>query len=131
MEERITKMAAAAFPCLSYACSTGAGNIALLWMYSILSMLVNTNGQTQSWDYTYYRALDYEGKYILGWRHNDTDIEFEVTVQTLGYVGFGISRTGDMYPADIMIGWISEGNMYLGVCILKRFRICLLETMFS
>jgi len=36
-------------------------------------------------------------------------------------VGFGIASTGDMYPAGIMIGWISEGNMYLGVVIYSMY----------
>lgn len=102
------------FPCLSLYCNSG-NNVLLVSMYTLLTYLVNSNVKAQNWDYTYYRALDYDGKYILGWRYNDTDIEFELTVQTLGYVGFGISKTGEMYPADLMIGWMSDGQMYLGV----------------
>lgn len=102
------------FPCMGYHCNMG-GNMVLLWMYTLLSLMWDTDGQSTSWDYTYYRALDYEGKYILGWRYNETDIEFELTAQTQGYIGFGLSKTGEMYPADLVIGWMSEGQMYLGV----------------
>lgn len=59
--------------------------------------------------------MDYEGNYVMGWRFNDTDIEFELTVKTTGYIGFGISEQGLMNPADMLIGWISQGSMYLGV----------------
>lgn len=68
----------------------------------------------QNWDYKYYRVLDYEEKYVLGWQFNRTHIFFQLTVQTTGYVGFGISEVGLMNPADFMIGWISGADMFLG-----------------
>lgn len=108
------------FPCVSYHCAIDS-NTAMVWIYMLLSMLVQTDVRAQSWEYDYYRALDYDGKYVLGWRYNATDIEFEITAQTLGYVGFGISQTGDMYPADIAIGWINDGQMFLGVRHIQRF----------
>ncbi|XP_060578402.1 DBH-like monooxygenase protein 1 homolog [Ruditapes philippinarum] len=81
----------------------------ILSLFPIISQVC-----TQTLDYKYYRALDYDRNYVMGWRFNDTHIDFELTVNTLGYVGFGFSDVGLMNPADILIGWISEGNMYLG-----------------
>lgn len=100
-------------PCLTLNCGADS-NMVTLWIYMLLSLLVKKDVEAQTWAYTHYRALDYEGKYVLGWRYNQTDIEFEVSVQTLGYVGFGISKSGQMYPADMAIGWMSDGQMYLG-----------------
>jgi hypothetical protein len=53
--------------------------------------------------------LDADDKYHLYWSYTDTDITFEVHVETLGFVGFGISATGGMKDADIVIGWVKDG----------------------
>ncbi|WAR31062.1 MOXD1-like protein [Mya arenaria] len=94
------------FPCLFYNCLSDSNSMAI-WMYLFMTIYsVNSQSTTpptavSAPEFTNYRQLDYEGKYILGWKHNATDIEFEVTVQTPGYVGLGFSKTGEMRPSDM------------------------------
>eukprot|EP01084_Bolivina_argentea_P203171 347040_1 len=42
-------------------------------------------------------------------------IEFGIEVKTSGWAGLGISASGNMYPADIIIGWVDDetGDVYL------------------
>ncbi|KAL5012084.1 hypothetical protein ScPMuIL_010635 [Solemya velum] len=56
--------------------------------------------------------LDFEGNYKLHWSLSDTSITFEVRVSTRGWVGFGISPNGGMYPADVVVGWVTDGHAY-------------------
>lgn len=65
-----------------------------------------------SQQYNHSAQLDSEGKYILYWAYNKTHITFEVHVETKGYVGFGISPNGNMYPSDVVIGWVKDGQTY-------------------
>ncbi|CAL8141882.1 unnamed protein product [Orchesella dallaii] len=53
-------------------------------------------------------TLDPNGKYILDWVVNweESRVIFNVTVQTKGYVGFGLSNKGKMSGADIVIGGV-------------------------
>jgi len=59
-----------------------------------------------------------DGRYILEWEVNfDTEIiTFEVTVETIGFVGFGISPFGGMLQADIVVGGVfPNGTTYFTV----------------
>ncbi|ODM94234.1 DBH-like monooxygenase protein 1 [Orchesella cincta] len=59
--------------------------------------------------------LDPQGNYLLSWDVNLAagKITFEVEAPTLGYVGFGISPSGNMIGADIFIGGVySNGSTY-------------------
>ena len=51
--------------------------------------------------------------YKLHWDFNKTHITFETVVHTSGYVGFGISRHGGMFPADVVVGWVEDGHVHL------------------
>ncbi|WAR31470.1 MOXD1-like protein, partial [Mya arenaria] len=62
--------------------------------------------------YQYSTDMDQEGKYVLRWGFNSSDIWFEAQVQTLGFVGFGISQSGRMFPADVVVGWIANEQAY-------------------
>ena len=59
--------------------------------------------------------LDNDGKYFLFWNFNDTHVTFEVHVRTRGYVGFGISDNGNMFPADVIVGWVKDGVTHFAV----------------
>lgn len=62
--------------------------------------------------------LDSNEKYFIEWEaYTDTQtIIFELTVQTTGYVGFGISPAGGMTGADIVIGGVHpNGTVYFSV----------------
>ena len=63
--------------------------------------------------------LDSSGNYWLFWKTNSTHITFETHVKTKGYVGFGLSTNGKMFPADVVVGWIeNNGTVHFKVCIL-------------
>ncbi|XP_052261346.1 DBH-like monooxygenase protein 1 [Dreissena polymorpha] len=93
-----------------------------VWMYFLLTYFLNVQTSLAQTDapavftpvYDHYRALDYQGNFVLGWSTNATDIDIEITARTTGYVGLGLSPTGTMTPADMVIGWIADGQMYLG-----------------
>ena len=76
------------------------------------------SGSSYSSDLTHSLQLDEEGKYTLFWDFNTTHIAFEVQVQTLGWIGFGISPNGKMYPADVVIGWVREGVVQFNVNLM-------------
>lgn len=56
--------------------------------------------------------LGSSGTYLVEWEaYTDTQtIVFELTVATLGFVGFGISPVGGMTGADIIIGGVHNTN---------------------
>ena len=88
----------------------------------ILLSLKTILGQDPARVYMYRQILDSDGDYELKWNINETAIEFEVTVRTTGYIGFGLSDEGRMSPADMVIGWVDvlgpqESNIYFGVKI--------------
>ncbi|CAG0897730.1 unnamed protein product [Darwinula stevensoni] len=58
--------------------------------------------------------LDPLGKVQLAWTpHLETKvIEFEYTVQTLGWVGLGFSPTGGMRDSDVITAWIKDGQVF-------------------
>ncbi|XP_060066838.1 DBH-like monooxygenase protein 1 [Ylistrum balloti] len=62
--------------------------------------------------FEHYAQLDSEGNYWLFWTTNDTHVTFETHVNTHGYVGFGISSNGKMFPADVIIGGVKDGQTY-------------------
>lgn len=74
-----------------------------------------------SQQYNHSAQLDSEGKYIVYWAYNKTHITFEVHVETKGYVGFGISPNGNMYPSDVVIGWVKDGQTYFSVSFVNKY----------
>ncbi|KAL5011589.1 hypothetical protein ScPMuIL_010140 [Solemya velum] len=60
--------------------------------------------------YPYNATLGHRGEYFLFWKFFDENVTFEVHVRTYGYVGFGLSLHGGMYPADVIIGWVDNGR---------------------
>lgn len=65
--------------------------------------------------YRHVETLDGEGKYILEWMVDweTKRVIFNVTAETTGYIGFGLSRRGKMTGADIIIGGVgSDGKPY-------------------
>ena len=36
-------------------------------------------------------------------------------MQTWGWIGFGISPNGKMYPADVVVGWVRDGIAHFNV----------------
>ncbi|XP_077989863.1 DBH-like monooxygenase protein 1 homolog [Glandiceps talaboti] len=87
----------------------GALAVVLLVLVSLLSV----NGASiPTDDYTHDAYLDEFEKFHLYWKFDDKTITFEVHAETLGYVGFGISPNGGMTNADIVIGWVKDGEVF-------------------
>ena len=63
--------------------------------------------------------LDSHGNYWLFWKTNATHITFETHVKTRGYVGFGLSSNGKMFPSDVVVGWVDNNGM-------THFKVCML-----
>ncbi len=71
-------------------------------------------------DYTHALEIDEDNpqQYLLLWKMiNSSEIQFEVHCKTKGWLGFGISSTGGMGGADIVIGWVKNGEAVLKVKI--------------
>lgn len=63
------------------------------------------------WDHSVLMNDDFR----LLWSTKYQDITFEIQVRTHGYIGFGFSRDGSRAGADIVIGWIDQGQTYFQV----------------
>ncbi len=77
---------------------------------------------------TYPLTADLEpGSYRLHWSFDveEQSIRFAVNVSTTGWVGLGLSPTGDMPGSDIVIGWVNDqGKPFLHVRIFVLYRPC-------
>lgn len=60
-------------------------------------------------------SIDLDENFRVLWNLREQEITFEIQVRTTGYVGFGFSRDGTIYNADIAIGWIDAGHAYFQV----------------
>ncbi|KAG8225700.1 hypothetical protein J437_LFUL001733 [Ladona fulva] len=80
--------------------------IACLWC---ITSIVGVSGGR----WTHSAALDNDYNYILLWTPGDDEITFEVQVKTLGYVALGFSADGRMAGADMVIGWVADGEAFL------------------
>ncbi|CAK8671995.1 unnamed protein product [Clavelina lepadiformis] len=57
--------------------------------------------------------LDYEKHFRVFWKVNDTHIEMEIHAITTGWVGIGFSPFGGMEGADIIVGWVRNGQAHI------------------
>lgn len=73
--------------------------------------------------FDFQESLDADGKYVLFWNVNKTHIIFEVHVETKGYIGFGMSPNGKMYPADVVVGWVKDGVPHFKVLFYPKRKI--------
>lgn len=74
-------------------------------------MLLNSVYCATDWDHAVYLDENYR----LLWKIKDQEITFEIQVRTLGYVGLGFSRDGTLYGADVVIGWVDQGQAFFQV----------------
>lgn len=73
----------------------------------------NDDHLTMIWD----NHIQLDENYYLQWIVKESDIIFEVHVQSHGYVGFGLSRDGTVYGSDIFITWIDDGHIFYYVSL--------------
>ncbi|XP_014787901.1 DBH-like monooxygenase protein 1 homolog [Octopus bimaculoides] len=85
----------------------------------IIASTTNTNYNvhngasiTTSTKYFHSLFLDPYEKYRLSWKFNKCSIQFQVRVNSTGYVGFGLSPDGSMRNSDIIIGGVKDGKPY-------------------
>lgn len=62
---------------------------------------------------------------LASFHPSNYEITFEIQVRTLGYIGFGFSPDGNRGGADIVIGWVDQGQTYFQVSLkLISFYSC-------
>lgn len=66
-------------------------------------------------DFAYENRVQMDENYLLQWSVKAPDIVFEMQVKTHGYMGFGLSRDGTVYGADIFISWMDDGHIFFYV----------------
>ncbi|GLV45506.1 olf413 [Carabus blaptoides fortunei] len=71
------------------------------------------------WSHSAYLNPDYRLLWSLG--PGPQDITFELQVRTLGYVGFGFSKDGQMAGADMVVGWVDKGQVHFQDRHVKMF----------
>ena len=86
----------------------------------ILTPLLTAGVHTDLSKYPFYRTLfDDQGQYYgFHWNFSIASgtIHFAVNVSTGGWIGFGVSPTGQMPGSDVVIGWVADsGNLYLSL----------------
>ena len=66
-------------------------------------------------------TLDHDEKVLLSWTSDmgTKVIEFEYTVQTLGWVGLGFSSNGGMLNSDVVTAWVKNGKVFFTVSLLE------------
>lgn len=57
-------------------------------------------------------SAELDRNFSVFWTPGEDDITFEVQVRTLGYVGLGFSVDGKMKGADMVIGWVRDGQVF-------------------
>ncbi|KAL4218772.1 DBH-like monooxygenase protein 1 [Mactra antiquata] len=75
--------------------------ILVLFCLSSSAWCVEIAGVKTTESFEQSTVLDNDDNFILFWNFNDTHVTFEVHVHTKGWVGFGLSSNGNMFPADV------------------------------
>ncbi|XP_049295194.1 MOXD1 homolog 2-like [Anopheles funestus] len=80
-----------------------------LLLVTVCGFCASSGGSTPQWEH----LVDFDPNYRLLWSVGSQEVTFEIQARTLGYVGVGFSRDGTLVGADIAIGWIDQGHVYL------------------
>ncbi|KAJ1530797.1 hypothetical protein ONE63_005646 [Megalurothrips usitatus] len=95
----------------------GAGAPWTLWLLLLPACLL---GAARAAHWTHSAELD--RNFAVFWTPGEEDITFEVQVRTLGYVGLGFSADGKMKGADMVIGWVRDGQVFFQVSVASSPR---------
>ncbi len=81
------------------------------------------------WDQSVY--VDAEERVQLSWSVNNTDstVSFSLTVLTGGWVGLGFNTRESMIGADMVLGWIKNGQTFFTVSEKRKYCITKLEAL--
>ena len=90
-------------------------------LFVFFSVLAVCLAQEISQNYRFSAQLDGED-YVLYWNFNyeERSIQFAVRVKTTGWIGFGLSPSGQMPQSDVVIGWVDNN----GRTVLQVMRPC-------
>ncbi|XP_058462666.1 MOXD1 homolog 2-like [Malaya genurostris] len=80
----------------------------VIYCFVLVSVCLIRSSSGAHWDHSVF--LDDE--YRLLWTISGYDITFEVQARTHGYIGLGFSKDGTIYGADIVIGWVDQGQVH-------------------
>ncbi|XP_064505528.1 DBH-like monooxygenase protein 1 [Pseudopipra pipra] len=84
------------------------------WALVLCGLLCASAGAGPSLrSYPHSAVLDGAGAYRLHWGRRGSALAFCLEVRTHGYVGFGLSASGSMASADIVVGGVERGQPYL------------------
>ena len=86
-----------------------------LLLFVLCGLVGTQNLPAQDNNFPHLASLDKVGNFVVRWNFNSSHIAFEIIANTLGYVGFGISRTGRMFPADVFVAYVKQGEVHYGV----------------
>lgn len=70
-------------------------------------------------------SVNLNDDYRLMWNIYGQEITFEVQARTLGYVGLGFSPDGRLPGSDVVIGWVSQGQVHFQVSEIILFLLFL------
>ena len=85
------------------------------WVFFLCSFVVQSCSANLAADHLFFVPLDENQHVKLYWNVSIArkEIIFTVEAKTTGWVGFGISSgQGKMQGADIVIGWVKDGQTY-------------------
>ena len=85
------------------------------WVFLLCSFAVQSSSANLAAEHSFFAALDENQNVKLYWNVStaEKEISFTVEVKATGWVGFGISSgQGKMQGADIVIGWVKDGQKY-------------------
>ena len=99
------------------------GRLASVFLFSVVSGTLSPLGVPTTEPFNNSLTVDPKGNYVLYWNFNNTHVTFEVHVKTRGYVGFGLSPNGNMYPADVVVGWVKDGTVYFKVMLVNVYLV--------
>jgi hypothetical protein len=82
------------------------GCISLIMVHTVESNHGLNLGPTEYFDEMF--LIDENDKFILYWKHNQTDIIFEVHMKTFGWLEFGLSHSGLLQYSDVIVAWLNS-----------------------
>ncbi len=91
----------------------------LFFLIALVPLVLGDHVNVTSYPFSATLRTDSTGEplYMLYWKFDKAKetITFSVRVKTTGWVGFGLSPTGDMIGSDVVIGWVADGTKYFKV----------------
>lgn len=95
----------------------GSQMASVIYSLVVVSVCLVDSTLGAHWDHSVFLDDDYR----LLWSISGYDITFEVQARTHGYIGLGFSKDGTIYGADIVIGWVDQGQVHFQVIYNRLF----------